>query len=46
VSLAHVNGGVWRPLKTGYVFHDAGYRVVPLSRVPRSFLATNAPGPA
>jgi len=42
VSRALVKGGVWRPMKTGYVFHDAGYRVVSLSRVPRSFLVTNA----
>jgi len=39
VRLAQRSGG-WEPLKSGYLFHDPGYRVVATSRVPRSFLAT------
>jgi hypothetical protein len=44
VKLAHANGGDWRPLKRSISFHDAGYRLVQLSRVPRSFLATSLGG--
>jgi hypothetical protein len=40
IRLAQRNGGVWRPLKTSYVFQDAGYRVVK-SRVASTFLATS-----
>jgi hypothetical protein len=39
VTLAQRTGG-WQPLKSGYLFHDPGYRVVATSHVPRSFLAT------
>jgi hypothetical protein len=41
VSLAKKNGGVWRPLKASYVYHDAGYHVVPISTTPRTFLAAS-----
>lgn len=41
VALAHADGGVWRPLQQSYVFQDAGYHVVPLSKTPRSFLAAS-----
>jgi hypothetical protein len=41
VSLAQRAGGGWQPLKSGYLLHDPGYRVVQTSRVPRSFLATS-----
>ena len=41
VSLARSNGGSWRPLKSSYVFQDAGYHVVQISSTPRSFLATS-----
>lgn len=41
VSLAQANGGSWRPLKKSYVFQDAGYKVIPISSSPRSFLATS-----
>jgi hypothetical protein len=41
VSLALRSGGVWRPLKSSYVFQDAGYHVVPISNTPRSFLAAS-----
>jgi hypothetical protein len=44
VKLAQANGGDWRPLKRSIAFHDAGYRLVQLSRVPRSFLATSLGG--
>ena len=44
VKLAHADGGDWRPLKRSISFHDAGYRYVPISRVPRSFLATSLRG--
>ncbi|HYY64445.1 MAG TPA: hypothetical protein VE688_07520 [Gaiellaceae bacterium] len=44
VKLAHANGGDWRPLRHSITFHDAGYRLVQLSRVPRSFLATSLGG--
>jgi hypothetical protein len=40
IALAH-GGGVWRPLESSYMFQDAGYRVVPISSLPRSFLATS-----
>jgi hypothetical protein len=41
VKLAHADGGDWRPLKQSIPFHDAGYRLVQTSRVPRSFLASS-----
>lgn len=42
VNLAEANGGVrWQPMRIGYVFHDPGYEVVPISSVPRTFLATS-----
>jgi len=41
VRLAHSDGGDWRPLGQSIPFHDAGYRLVQTSRVPRSFLATS-----
>ena len=41
VSLAHDDGGVWRPLKVGYTFQDAGYHVIPISQTPRTFLAAS-----
>jgi hypothetical protein len=41
VRLAHANGGDWRPLEQSIAFHDAGYRLVQGSRVPRSFLAAS-----
>ena len=41
VSLAQDNGGSWHPLKSSYVFQDAGYHVVPISSAPRSFLAAS-----
>lgn len=41
VSLAHANGGNWRPLTKSYTFQDAGYKVIPISSSPRSFLATS-----
>ncbi len=41
VSLAQNDGGVWRPLKAGYTFQDAGYHVVPISQTPRTFLAAS-----
>jgi hypothetical protein len=44
VKLAHAPGGDWRPLKRSVSFHDAGYGLVQLSRVPRSFLATSLGG--
>jgi hypothetical protein len=42
VAQADADGGVWKPLKPSYVFHDAGYHVVPISASPRSFLAASA----
>jgi hypothetical protein len=44
VKLAHADGGDWRPLRNGITFHDAGYRLVQISRMPRSFLATSLGG--
>jgi hypothetical protein len=44
VRLAHVDGGDWQPLKQSIPFHDAGYRLVQTSRVPRSFLASSLGG--
>jgi hypothetical protein len=41
VSLASAQGGVWRPLEASYTFHDAGYRVVPISNTPRTFVASS-----
>ncbi|HEX4520374.1 MAG TPA: hypothetical protein VH063_12405 [Gaiellaceae bacterium] len=41
VSLAQNDGGVWRPLKVGYTFQDAGYHVIPISQTPRTFLAAS-----
>jgi hypothetical protein len=41
VTLAHVDGGGWQPLRQSISFHDPGYRLVQTSRVPRSFLATS-----
>ena len=44
VKLARANGGDWRPLRGTIAFHDAGYRLVQLSRVPRSFVAASLGG--
>jgi hypothetical protein len=44
VTLAHSDGGDWHPLAQTIPFHDAGYRLVQTSRVPRSFLATSLNG--
>lgn len=41
VRLAHESGGVWRPLRSHYLFNDDGYRVVRTSRLPSSFIAIN-----
>jgi hypothetical protein len=41
ISLAHADGGKWRPLESSYVFQDAGYKVIPISSTPRSFVATS-----
>lgn len=41
VSLAQNDGGVWRPLRVGYTFQDAGYHVIPISQTPRTFLAAS-----
>jgi hypothetical protein len=41
VSLAQVDGGVWRPLRQDSLFQDPGYHVVPLSTTPRDFLAAS-----
>jgi hypothetical protein len=41
VSLAEVNGGVWRPLESSSLFQDPGYHVVSLSTTPRDFLASS-----
>jgi hypothetical protein len=41
VSLAYADGGPWQPLKTSYLFQDAGYRIEPISSTPRTFLATS-----
>jgi hypothetical protein len=40
IALAQASGGVWRPLRSSFVFQDAGYRVVK-SRVAGTFLATS-----
>jgi len=40
ISLA-ADDGAWRPLESSYVFQDAGYKVIPISSTPRSFLATS-----
>jgi hypothetical protein len=40
IALAAGNGE-WKPLESSYVFQDAGYRVVPISNTPRSFVATS-----
>jgi hypothetical protein len=44
VKLAHAAGGDWRPLKRSVSFHDAGYRLRQISRVPRSFVAASLGG--
>jgi hypothetical protein len=41
VALAQTNGGVWRPLNSSYTFQDPGYRVVPISSTPRTFVAAS-----
>ena len=41
IAVAHADGGVWRPLESSYLLQDAGYKVVPISSSPRSFLATS-----
>jgi hypothetical protein len=41
VMLAAENGGSWRPMSDGYVFQDAGYRVVKTAAAPGSFVATS-----
>lgn len=43
VSLAEAAGTAWswRPVQSGLVFQDAGYRVTPISSSPRSFLAAS-----
>lgn len=41
VNLAEANGGNWQPMQIGYEFHDPGYEVVPISSVPRTFVATS-----
>jgi hypothetical protein len=41
VTFATVDTRSWRPLQIGYEFHDPGYAVVPISSVPRSFVATS-----
>jgi hypothetical protein len=46
VQLARHAGGAWRPLKSSYIFHDAGYEIVQTSRAPRSFVATSVLKPA
>ena len=44
VRLAHADGGDWKPLEQSIPFHDAGYRLIQTSRVPRSFLASSLGG--
>ena len=44
VRLAHADGGAWKPLQQSVPFHDAGYRLIQTSRVPRSFLASSVTG--
>jgi hypothetical protein len=46
VSLAEATGSVWTwsPVRHGFVFQDAGYRVTPISTSPRSFLAASLIG--
>jgi hypothetical protein len=46
VRLARRPGGAWRPLKSSYLFHDAGYQVVLSSKAPRSFEAASVLRPA
>ena len=41
ITLAHANGGNWKPLDDSQVFQDAGYKVVQTSHTPRSFVATS-----
>ena len=41
VTLATADGGRWRPMQKSYELHDAGYKVVPISSVPRTFIATS-----
>lgn len=41
VTLATADGGKWRPMQRSYELHDAGYEVVPISSVPRTFIATS-----
>jgi len=41
VRLARQPGGVWRSLKSSYLFHDVGYQVVLTSKAPRSFEAAS-----
>ncbi len=46
VRLARHAGGTWRPLRSNYVFEDAGYRIVQTSKAPRSFVAASLIKPA
>jgi hypothetical protein len=41
VDLAEASGGGWRPMQIGYEFQDPGYAVLPISSVPRTFVATS-----
>ncbi len=41
VDLATANGGSWHPFGTSYEFRDPGYRVLPVSTTPRTFLASS-----
>jgi hypothetical protein len=41
VALATQDGGVWRPFEASYTYQDPGYRVVPISSTPRSFVAAS-----
>jgi hypothetical protein len=43
VSLAEIAGNrlTWKPVASGYVFHDPGYRVMPISNSPRDFVASS-----
>jgi hypothetical protein len=45
VRVARRSGGVWRALRAGYVFEDAGYEVVQTSRRPRTFVAASVVKP-
>jgi hypothetical protein len=45
VRIARDAGGVWRPVRLGYVFQDAGYELVHTSRWPRTFVAASVVRP-